>query len=220
MPEAPFPPLGHVVEQIAALTAEQFAALHRSVSGEKAYDYSQERLQSLRQELGGDQSGPDVSELFFLLSALDFLYNRLGEWDISGRGRQAELNEFIGVTGLVPKEASDEARRRLVALVQDNPFLERRRKLQWLRTGILETAVEFASFVDIRPAFDKSRSLIEDSVLAIVLRIGTELHGGDDRAHVFQLTEEGLSKLKEVVEDIEKKLTTIKAQGILRLEAK
>jgi hypothetical protein len=215
-----FPYYGVAASKVLELDDSQFEALRRAVAGETAFSRSRARLEALQAELGGTFT---VSEVFYLLVSLEELYDQLREWTKGGgRSREEELAEFVEVTGFLRDagDRQDEARRRLLALTQENPALEHKRKLHWLRTGILETAVEFASFVDLRPSFDETRNTIDDVVASVVLRVGTETSGGDNRSHVFQLTDDGLVKLKAIVDDIEKKLATIKAKSMFRMEAK
>jgi hypothetical protein len=159
--------------------------------------------------------GSDESAILDLLESLDFLYDRCREWETGDENFAPPLRSFLRGTRLwgalgPDAEASFD---RLIELLQPNPALEQLRKLRWLRTGILETAVEFASFVDLRPDFSKDRSEVRGLVPVVLLRVRTESDLERDRSHVFQLTLDGVRKLRKVLEDIDQKLHAISQSG-------
>jgi len=122
------------------------------------------------------------------------------------------LRHYLFVSGLHEKSSDDPENfyKRIAELVAKNPFLERRRKLNWLRKGILETESDFSSFVDLLPSFSEDRRTIEEFLPIAIFRIFVESDRGEDRSHVFQLNAEGVAKLKAAVDDLEKKLESLK----------
>ncbi len=198
------PPLPKVLENIAAMSDAQVATLADEVR-KGGFARSRARCESIANELGAEVR---PREAFGVLAALDFFYDRSRDWEEEGRDAATELRDFLDVTGLIESLGTEPSRQvsRLTALVSRNPHVEKRKKLRWLRTGLLDTAVDFSSFVDLRPSFSTDRSAIDEIIPAVIVRIATESDRGEDRAHVFQLTAEGVSKLRKLVEDIEKKL--------------
>lgn len=201
------------LEKIAGLDERQFQVLRDAVTGPAGFDRKLVRCEVLADQLKADLKPSDV---FHLLLPLRFLYDRCRDWEKDGRETGAALREFLELTGLdehLGKEPGP-ALKRLLELTAKNPEIERRRKLRWLRTGILETAVEFASFVDIRPRISDDRSAIQGLVPVVIFRIATESESGGEESYVFQLPQEGVSKLRAVLEDIEKKLKLVESDPL------
>jgi hypothetical protein len=115
----------------------------------------------------------DESDVLNLLQSLDFLYDRCREWETGDEGFGAPLRSFLRATRLWGALGADAESvfDRLTKLLQPNPTLEHTRKLRWLRTGILETAVEFASLVDLRPDFSEDRSEVHGLVPVVLVRV-------------------------------------------------
>src|SRR5438309_1429441 len=141
----PFAPLGRAVEMVAKLTVEKFATLRDSVTGPEAFDRSLDRCRKLAESLKG---GLEVSELLNVLATLRFVYDNARDWK-PGDNSLVEFLEFTGLRQRLP-QPPELVIRRLSELLTRNQFVEKRRKLRWLRTGILDTAVNFSSFVDLR----------------------------------------------------------------------
>lgn len=203
----PYMPLPDSLEQIAKLREEKFKLLFETVSGPQGFERSLERCASLAESLGEG----NASDAFHLLSSINFLYRRCRNWETSERDVSAALREFLGVTDLQSAfgDNFEAGFKRLLQLVEPNPAVERKRKLRWLRTGILDNAINFSSFVDLRPSFSEDRKTIEEIIPSIILRIVTESDHGPDQAHVFQLTEDGLNKLRRTIDDISQKLSVV-----------
>lgn len=197
------------VEAISRLNEEQYATLRGAASSVDGYDHPLSRCNEIAKELGGDF---DASKVFQLLISLEFLYDRLREWESQERDGGKSLREFLEVTGFLKQlDQNRGAYERLSGLIVKNPALERRKKLRRLRTGLLDTATGFASFVDIRPRFADDRSALEELVPVVILRVTTESDvEGSARSPVFQLSLAGVQKLRHVLDDIEKKLKALK----------
>jgi hypothetical protein len=214
MPELPkilgVPPLPTAIQTIAGLAEDKFATLRASVSGPEGFDRTMDRCEALAKDLQEE----DSSKIFALLASLSFLYNGVRDWSEEGDEPSEVLRSFLKSTGLWGRLGDDPGQsfRRLAELVERKPDIDKRRKLRWLRTGILDNAVNFASFVDLRPNFTADRSAIEDLVPVVVFRIGIEREVGEDTSFVFQLSEEGVHQFKEAIDDISKKLSTIRGQ--------
>ena len=207
-----FPELPEALKAIVKLNEDQFELLRGAVSGPAGYDQSLQRCEELARTLNSDL---ELSDVWKILSSLRFLYYRAREW--ASRDMMEALREFFVIADLEESLGDDPKRgyNRLKELLSRNPALERKRKLRWLQIGILPTATTFASFVDIRPNFTDDRSVVEDLVPVVIFRVDTDTDINADRAHVFQLTIDGLAKLRVAVEDIEKKLASLRADKAL-----
>jgi hypothetical protein len=208
-----FPPLQRAAEIIARLSDQQFTTLKEAVAGPEAFNHTLRRCQSLAEKLQGNI---DASEIFNVLSALSFLYDHVREWEES-QGRSAGILEFLEFAGIRRKLGDSEAVgiRRLTELTARNVFIERRRKLRWLRTGILDTAINFSSFLDLRPNITVDRSRIDELVPVIIFRVVVDSEYGTERSYLFQLTTEGHTKLKATIDDLDKKLALVSSDASL-----
>jgi hypothetical protein len=63
--------------------------------------------------------------------------------------------------------------------------------------------------VDLRPDFSKDRSEVRGLVPVVLLRVRTESDLEKDRSHAFQLTIDGVRKLRRVLEDVDRKLEAV-----------
>lgn len=203
----PYPPLPDTLALVASLSEDKFRLLLEEITGPQAFERDIDRCTSLSESLGQK----NISDVYNLLSSLNFLYVRCRELEASDIELTAGLREFLEISELISEfgEDTEKGFKRIVQLVKRNTTLEQKRKLRWLRTGILENAVEFSSFVDIRPSFSEDRKIIETFIPIIILRIGTESDQRKDQSYVFQLTENGLKKLREAIDDIAMKLSTV-----------
>jgi hypothetical protein len=206
----PFPPFGQALELIARLNEKQFATLKDAVTGPEAFDTTLVRCRRLAQ-----QAGLESSEVLNTLSSLRFIYDQVREWEESHADEG--LTEFLELTGLLRRipQAQEGAVKRLSELLVRNSFIEKRRKLRWLKTGILDTAVSFSSFVDLRPNITADRNRIDELVPTVIFRVVVDAEYGPDRSFVFQITRDGVAKLKAAVDDIEKKLSIIASDSSL-----
>ncbi|MCP4200875.1 MAG: hypothetical protein GY769_02970 [bacterium] len=199
------PPVPQGLKFIGSVSEKDLEVLLKAVRGSDAYDINFKRLSDLASKLEGE---PKVRTLSHAMSALEFFYFDGREWVEEGETFEEVITEFLSFTGLSEQLGDDpkEGTQRLLALLTENPTLERKRRLRWLRTGILNTAVRFASFVDLRPRFDKNRKQVEEFVPCVILQIVTETESDGENTHVIQLSKAGLTKLKRTIEDIDRKL--------------
>ena len=210
MDELWFPEFPAALRAIVSFNDVQFNTLHETVMGPEGFDVSVERCETLAKKL---QAKLDVRELVTLFSSLQFLYQRSREWVSQNREVISALREFLFFSGLQGNLGDNPQRGydRLSKLLAKNPALERRRKVKWLETGILETATSFASFVDLRPNYTDDRGEIQEFVPIVIFRVIAESDFGDDQSYAFQLTIDGVTKLRAAIEDVEKKLRNLEA---------
>jgi hypothetical protein len=203
-----FPELHVALRTIVSLNDEQYKVPQEAISGPEGFAVTAERCRVLATRL---QTGsPQVATL---ISSLEFLYQRSREWVSQRRDVLTALRDFFSLADL-EKHLGDQQSlgyTRLGALLVKNPIVERQRKIKWLQTGILETATAFASFVELRPNYTDDRAEIEEFVPVTIFRIVTESDLTEDHEHIFQLTPEGLQKLREAIDDVENKLKNLYA---------
>lgn len=207
-----FPPLPKALQRVSELEDAQYDTLLAEIGGPNGFSLAEPRVTAVANSLARDEN-----EVLDLLQSLDFLYDRCREWETADDDFGPPLRSFLRATRLwgTLGPNADASFDRLTRLLEPNPILEQRRKLRWLRTGILDTAVEFASFVDLRPDFSKDRSEVRGLVPVVLLRVRTESDLERDRSHVFQLTIDGVRKLSKALEDIDRKLDAIGRKGEL-----
>ncbi len=210
MPSLPLlslPPLPDALGQIAKFDPDQFAALLDAVSTEEGFGRGRERCERLSQTLGLD----DPVTVFGVLASLSFLYEGPGQRPSDDQEYFESLREFLKSSelwsnlGKDPEAAFD----RLIRLLQRNSSVDTSRKIQWLKTGILPNAISFASFVDLRPNFSEDRESIDSVVPVVVFSIETD-EDGEESSHVFQLSEAGIKKFEDALQDVSKKLSALR----------
>jgi hypothetical protein len=206
-----FPPLHEALDHIGELDEHQFQVLLEAVVGQQGFKRSFSRSESLANQLQGDLSTSDV---FNILGSLNFLYDNSRKWeDEEKTERERALGQFLEFTGLNSKlnaKFGPKIFDRLNKLTAPNLAIQRRNKIRKLKSGLLDTATGFASFVDLRPRFTTDRGVVEELIPITILRIELRTEYGPDKSCVFQLSTDGLSKLTQVLSDIEKKLSAIK----------
>jgi hypothetical protein len=165
-------------------------------------------LERLRTELGSNGRTAAVL-LAFTSNVFDHLCDS-SEFGI-------EKKEFLEVfQEILRGEFDDEHQAQLVfnrleQLLQPWRSALRRRKKEWLETGILPTAIDFASFVDLRPDFSDDRMTIDALVPIAIVEIVTQSSPDERKSIQFQLGAKALADLKALVADIEKKLKAAEA---------
>jgi hypothetical protein len=201
-----FPPLPRALQRVSELEDAQYEALLAEICGPNGFSLAEPRVTAVAKALGSNEG-----EVLDVLQSLDFLYDRCREWETDDEDYAPPLRSFLRATRLwgALGSSADASFDRLTKLLKPNPTLEQNRKLRRLRTGILDTAVEFASFVDLRPDFSKDRLEVRGLVPVVLLRVRTESELERDRTHAFQLTIDGVRKLRKALEDIDQKLGAI-----------
>lgn len=213
-----FPPLPQALQQVARLSEPQFNVLRTAVLEPEGFDSSYVRSKQLARQLGGEISARDVSNI---MRSLLFLKNRFRDWEgLEGDTETAvrELFEFIGLNNFADEKTNRELYYRVGELLnEDDPAVEQRYMMQWLQTGIIETAIDFDSFVDIRPRFSSDSSTIEEFIPVVIFRAEVENDYGDTKSHVFQLTTKGVDALRAVVISIDDQLSAVRDHRALGL---
>jgi hypothetical protein len=202
----PYVPFPQAVQQVVQMDDASYAELQREVSGPEAFQITRARTDKLRSGLKMDNEADVVG----LLAGLELLHERIHTVDGDDVDAKGNLKGLLKSTSLWPllSEADERGFNRVAALVVDNPTASRTQKRTWLRTGILANAVGFASFVDIRPNFNKERSEIVELLPIVIFEIETESNYDVDSI-VFQMTEETLTQLIAALDDVQIKLKTI-----------
>jgi hypothetical protein len=209
-----YPPLPSALRQLTNLKESQVEILYQGVE-ETGFSRLLNRCKSISKKLDGELKPKEVFQIF---GAIRFLYDRCRAWEAQRGEYKEQLKEFLELSGLSGELGEDfegPGFQRIVKLVAKNRIVEKNRKINWLKTGILDTAVEFSSRVELRPRFSEDRKQVEDLIPGIVLQILIERSGGDEKTQVFQLTKEGLSKLRKSIEDIEKKIEVLSSDPFI-----
>ena len=128
-----------------------------------------------------------------------------------------ELFEFIGLNKFIDEDVKGDLYRRVGELLLDDPAAESRYMVQWLQTGIIDTAIDFDSFVDLRPRFSGDLTTIAEFIPVVIFRAEVENDSGDTKSHVFQLTPDGVEVLRAVLNNIDDQLAAVRANGALGL---
>jgi hypothetical protein len=202
-----------IVARIGSLSDTGYKALRNEIEN-AAFDADAERCERISPILG---ISPEVVGV--LLTALDILYGRLKRLP-EGVQLTHAVRSFVDSLEeieLTP-DARDKLTARLIELTAPKEKIELAQKIRRLRTGFLENATTFSSFVDLRPDFAPGYESVRALVPIIQLMITTDAEDVARRHLVFQLDERRLAGLRKVVEQAEKKLDTLRTKGIEKLQ--
>lgn len=202
-------PLADVLLELANLDEDAYNSLLKDVRGEEAFSRSRPRCEALARSIGAE--GP--IDAFYLLTAINIVYSNVQDLMDDDDDEIINLVEIV-MSGLGGMKGHDEQfetlRDRLVELVAPHPVVDDLRKLNRLKTDLIQNGVGFTSFVDLRPDFAEDRSHIKRLVPVVLFRVSTDSEEDSERSFVFQLTEEALGTLKEAVVDAETKLEAVR----------
>lgn len=213
LPPYPILSLPSALKLIADLDDDQFTLLQTEVTGPNAFLRNRKRCEALARSL--DVS--DAARIFALLHSLSFLYDRAHSWNQEGDAAKEQLRTFLQSFDIEDEFGEDleKSLDRLYELLIFNTGVDISRKRQWLRTGLLDYASNFSSFVDLRPNFTRDRSRIEGLEISTILGIDVDTETGDRKYHVFQMSEQGVQELKKAVSDILNKIERIRTDSRL-----
>lgn len=210
-----FPPsIEKIVATIGSLPDRAYDVLREEVEGDSAFDTDKERCERLATalELSPEQVG-------LLLTALELLYGRMKTLPQGAQVAEV-IRRFIDgfdEVKLTP-ELHEKLQVRLAELTTPKERVELAQKIRRLRTGFLNNATGFSTFVDLRPDFSPEYDRVRALVPIIQLMISTDAQNVAEQHAVFQLDEKGLAGLKAVVAKAEKKLETLRTKGVEKLD--
>lgn len=209
------PPLPVALRWITEFDEATIGALGRRLQEPEAFVLGREKREALHAELGLDHSQVDQ-----LISSLEFLYDHVHHSAADEAEPAEALRGFVQKSGLWSYLGEDPKTTlaKLERLLEKNPYVERARKRQKLQEGILDNAIEFTSFLDLRANFSKNRDSIQEVMAILLFEVVSEKSDGTSQSHVFQLTEERLYMLKRVVEDAVKKIDYFKTNKIINVD--
>jgi hypothetical protein len=156
----------------------------------------------------------------YLVAALAFLHERLSEITSESQQFDGVLQKFVDdVFEEKPEGQRSEKSKvfqRLSLLLQasaEHIALQKRKRLS---LGFLPNALNFSSFVDLRPNFhDEDLSKPSGYVPMIQFRIRTDSGTPGLKSFVFQMDVDTLEELKKAIDRVEKKLASVESvEGI------
>ena len=106
-------------------------------------------------------------------------------------------------------EERDALIRRLSVILGQRRSADSFRKAQRLRIGFIRNATSFSSLVDLRPDFSDDKKSVERLIPVAQLRISTDADGPDFKEIVIQLDERSLARLREALNEMEQKFSTL-----------
>jgi len=211
-------PLPQVLGQITGLSEVQLSFLRDAVKGPEGFDDQYERCKRLAAEL---DSGLSAHDIFKLLGSLWYLKTRFRDWGDADEDPEAAARELLGFLGLDKRLGGDVDDALLCArlgeILVDSPEETKRAEVNRLQTGIIDTVLDFNSFVDLRPRFSRDMSSVEEFIPVVIFRVAVERDFGLDKSYVFQLSPEDLEALRTVLDDIDDQLTTLSTKKELGL---
>ena len=104
------------------------------------------------------------------------------------------------------KKLDEDAKKTLLSILSESEEGYLVQKVQNLRVGFATRLVSVRSICDVRPVFDRNREVIQGALLIASLGITTHDENHRDQTFVLQLTRSDLAKLRQCLEETERKL--------------
>lgn len=203
-----FPPLPKALEQIAALSEEQYQALQLAVGDVAGPDTSFARCKAIKKQLGGKLNSFDVYNILRSLLFLGSRYNAGGSETSESELR--DFFEFIGLDKLVTEKHADRIYARVSKLLADGKESSDHFEKRWrLETAIVDAAQDFEWAVDLRPSFSDDGSSVEEFVPVVMFRVMVANDYGDEKSYVFQMSQESVTELQGTLEAINEQLAIV-----------
>lgn len=210
-------PLPQVFSQIAGLSEEQFRVLRDAVKGPEGFNDQYERCKRIAVEL---DAGLGAHDVFKILGSLWYLKTRFREWDNADEDAETatrELLDFLGLDKHLGGTAGDTLFARLGEILAESPEEAEREEVHRLRTGILDTVIDFNSFVDLRPRFSKDMASVEEFIPVVIFRVAVERDFGPEQSYIFQMSPEVTEALRSVLDDVDDQLAALTTRKELGL---
>lgn len=182
------------VEALLRLTDEQVRHLDR-ILGDKGSLKADKR--TYRRVAEALEVSPE--EALGILSAVDNLRRQREQFDVSDAGLIDDLSTIHPV-----EQAAREGLLELLRKSEEDYFVE---KVATLRHSLTPYATDLRTIVDARPVFTKDRDKVEGLLFVTYLEVTCHDPNTDRiRTNVIQFDRKRLKKLKEAIDDAEKKL--------------
>lgn len=202
-----FPPLPQALELIADLSDEEFERLKTAIAGDVGFPTSFARCKAIAQQVGSEISINGVQNI---LRSLQFLRNRTDEgMEDDGPEAVYELFEYVGLDKVFDRHKYARLYARVGRLLRPTPAAETYYQREWLKSGLIDTAVDLDWFVDLRARFSEDQSAVEELVPVVIFRLVLANDRGEEKAQVFQLTAEMLATFETGVRSIDEQLEVI-----------
>lgn len=208
-----FPPLPHALELIGNLDDDEFQRLETAIDDAVGFQVSFARCKAIARSVGSKISVNDVQNI---LRSLQFLRNRTDD-GIDNEEPQAvyEVFEYVGLDKFFDRRKHAKVYERIGRLLRPTPAAETYYQREWLKSGIVDTAVDVDWFVDLRARFSDDRSAIEELIPVVIFRLVLANDRGEERSQVFQLTDEMLTTFEAGVRSIDEQLTILRRKALL-----
>jgi len=188
---------------IALIGQQEFKVLHEFVS-KNAFELQGDQAKKLATAINIAEA-----DLAYLFSALAFLYNRVQSSGRSPQTSEAELSKLLDNIEIDEISADEQAtaKGRLTSVLKFNPNAEKMSKIRRLKTGFIDNAIDFSTFVDLRPNYIDGE--IDEFIPIVQLRITTDSRISPEIYFVFQVDENGLEELEKVISRAREKLKKV-----------
>ncbi|MCB9608334.1 MAG: hypothetical protein H6716_17225 [Polyangiaceae bacterium] len=182
------------VQKLLSLSAEDLAKLEETLTDRSALKDDRRPYRRVAQAL---EISPQAA--ISVLTAVGNIRSQRERFNISDTDLFADL-EVLGTVD----DATREGLRSLLCGPDDGYFVE---KVGSLRHAIAPHATDVRTVVDARPVFSQDRARVDALVLLTYLELGVhDPRDGRNDTLVVQLSRTQVAKLREVLEDAEKKL--------------
>lgn len=148
-----------------------------------------------------------------IVSALNYVRAQIEKLQISDEKLPTEIAVgFSEMSGKLKDRLASEPDfgSAIVELLSEAGGIARARKINRLKTGILQTAYQFETFLDLRPDYSPDCSQVFPMIPMVIFRVRTHGDGEEDKSLSFQIDLKTLRELQASIKRVETKLETLR----------
>lgn len=201
--------VGEALRPVALASERDIAALIGAISGPRSFELTNQELDALRPQISIPRT-----ELTYALAYLAVLYSHVHELVESGTPYPDAVAATVHDLDDLSEEEKNALQPRLTGLLAARPTHELSQKISRLRAGFIPNAVGFSTLVDLRPNFEGEgdNMRVTGYLLTTQFRVMTDAASALQRRLVFQVTEEGLTEMRNAIDRAECKLRALRNQ--------
>jgi len=159
--------------------------------------------------------GTDAETVGHIIQFCGYLYGQIHSRDVAAIEIPFVITNVLDTyADFENNDQRQEVIRRLCSVLARRQWADSFRKAQRLRLGFLRSAVSFSSLVDLRPDFSDDKKSVVRLIPVAQVKISTDDDSQDFKDIVIQLDERSLARLKEAVNEMEQKFSTLQAGPI------
>jgi hypothetical protein len=204
------PSFGAVLKIVASFSDSDFEKLASELNGVDAFDLDRGRSEHIAKAIG-----TDAETAGHIIQFCGYLYGQIHSRDVTAHDIPLVVANLVDTyADFENKDEREPLVERLCSVLGRRQSADSFRKAQRLRLGFLRNAISFSSLVDLRPDFSEDKKTVARLIPVAQVKISTDDDDLDFKDIWIQLDERSLARLKEAVNEMEQKFSTLHAEPI------